>query len=108
MIMSPRTIMFLSQFKRIPVWKHRSILLIHLMGIIVQTMIVLKGVLYILIHTEINLRVIFLGLTVVVDSRLCQLYCQRLIRMIESSNILWFCLDFKREPVCVQIMHDFC
>jgi hypothetical protein len=92
--------MILSSLKEVPACQYRYVLFIHIMGITVQTMIVLKGGLYILIQIEINLEVIFLGLNAVVESRLCQLYCRRLVCMVYSSNVLWFCPNLKGTCVC--------
>jgi hypothetical protein len=67
----------------------------------VQTMIVLKISLYILIHTEIKLGVIFLELTVVVDSRLCQLYGRGLCMIGSPSMLLSLSMILKRICVCL-------
>jgi hypothetical protein len=72
----------------------------QLMEIIVHIMVVLKGRLYILMHMEIKLRVTYFGLIVIVESRLCQLHCRRLVFMIDSLNVLWLCLYLKRN-LCV-------
>jgi hypothetical protein len=64
------------------------VLFIHLMGITVHIMIVVKGSLYILMHVDIKVRDTYFGLTVVVESRLCQLHGQRPVCMIDSLNVL--------------------
>jgi hypothetical protein len=84
------------------VCQYGSVLFIHLMGIIVHIMIFLKGSLYILMHTNINLRATYFGLIVVVESRLCQLHCRRPVYMIDSLNIFGFSLDLKKNPCVIK------
>jgi hypothetical protein len=62
-------------------------------------MIVLKGSPYVLTHTKIKLRVTFFGLTIVIESILCQLHCRRPVCMVDSLNMLWFCPDLKKGPM---------
>jgi hypothetical protein len=58
--------MILSSLKEVHVFQYHSILFIDLIGITMQNTIVIKGSLYILIHIEITLRLIVLGLNNVV------------------------------------------
>jgi hypothetical protein len=43
----------------------------------------------------------FFWFTVVVDSRLCPLYCRIPVCMIDSSNVLWFCPYLKGTSMCL-------
>jgi hypothetical protein len=81
------------------VHQYGFILFIHLMGITMLIMIVLKGSSYVLTHTEIKLRVTFFWLTIVIESILCQLHCRRPVCMVDSLNMLWFCPDLKKGPM---------
>jgi hypothetical protein len=79
-------------------WQYRYVLFIHHM--VLWVIPFKRKSVYIDAHGDQAQGYIF-WLTVVVDSRLCQLYCRRLVCMIDSSNVLWFCPDLKGTCVCL-------
>jgi len=62
-------------------------------------MIILKGSPYVLTHMEIKLTITFFGLTIVIESILCQLHYRRPVCMVDSLNMLLFCPDLIKGPM---------